>query len=401
MLMKNMLFVGLFTCICFSTVTALKWHNITDPYKHGALCNDFTPAGYFLRFNPNSTHWLIFLEGGGGCRTIKQCNERYIDYRIRRLFTDGNDVNASAAWNAYKDHNKLAVTSKLMTSLWRFNDGTLSGEWEIEGTDMLSCNADNNPLFSEYNHILIPYCSSDTWLGSTKNYDKFVENGTQFIYDPLAEDNQFTFRGIAIFRRVVIDLLEQHGLDMATDVFLAGSSAGGIGALNHAQWLRDTLGVGSVKLSVIADSSWFVNFKETTKRQFEEQDINISVSEELACSSLDQSYCISAEAILSHDFPRDVPVMVIFSLYDLYLLGAFLANTSTDIGVLSLMRIVSEYSGSMINSLYSASSHHQLLSYYVTSCFQHVYFANSVLWGPNALLGEETIDEELENNQFR
>ena len=36
---------------------------------------------------------------------------------------------------------------------------------EIEGRDILDTDPTLNPLFHDYNHILIPYCSSDLWLG--------------------------------------------------------------------------------------------------------------------------------------------------------------------------------------------------------------------------------------------
>ena len=200
-------------CVCFPPVASLKWHNISDPYDRGALCNDFTPAGYFLHLNrANSTRWLVFLEGGGGCTSTKQCNDRYIDQRVRKLFTDEhNEVDASAAWNAYKGDDELTATSKLMTSLWRFSSSSADSEWEVEGTDLLSTNPLENPLFSEYNHVLLPYCSSDLWIGSSNNSRKFSGNHT-FIYDPMSETNQFTFRGAAIFRSVILDVLSQHGL---------------------------------------------------------------------------------------------------------------------------------------------------------------------------------------------
>lgn len=389
-------------CLCFPLTVPLQWFNITDSIKRGALCNDFSPAGYFLLSNPNTNKWIIFLEGGGGCTSIKQCNARYISQNIRQLFLDDNgEVDTVAAWNVYGEMEPDTVVSKLMTSLWRYRT---NDEWHIQGTDLLSPNQNDNPVFHDYNHVLIPYCSSDLWLGSSRNYGNFsFSSSNQFNYDPSSDTNQFTFRGISIFRGVLSDLHEYHGLNSATDIVLAGSSAGGLGALNHMPWLKNELD-SKVQLSVLTDSAWFVDFRRT--RGFQFSDIQEEMFEEendLLCLELeDVSNCIFANSFLSSvEIPSDVPIMVVFSMYDLYGLGSVLSNTSSDLGIISLMRVVSEYSGSMLNSLISGVSHHPLLSYYVTSCFQHVYFANSDLWGPNGLLGQEAIDESVMNNHFR
>ena len=158
----------------------------------------------------------------------------------------------------------------------------------------------------------------------------------------------------------------------------------------------------SADLSVITDSAWFINFRGMVEGKFsEQQEEFFHKDKHLPCTETeDLTKCVFAEAILSNGFfPDDVPVMMIFSVYDLYLLSTFLGNT-TNAGVISLMRVVSEYSGSMISSLYNTINHHQQLSFYVSSCFQHVYFANSALWGPDALLGQEIIDETVINNRF-
>ncbi len=383
-------------------VVSLKWYNITAPYHRGALCNDFTPAGYFFEPSSNTSKWVVFLEGGGGCTSIKQCNERFIDQRIRRLFVNDNDeVDTSAAWDSF-ENEQLTATSKLMTSLWRYS-ARGDNDWEIDGTDMLASNPADNPAFFDYNKVLIPYCSSDLWLGFSNNYRKAMTNKSfQFVYDPTSKDNQFTFRGAAIFRSTIEDLFNYHDLGSATEVILAGSSAGGLGALNHAGWLKKIV-KKEVKLSVLADSAWFIDFNGTLNFTKQRNELLIE-DNEVICSSKtnDLSDCVIAGSILSQtDFPSDVPVLVIFSSYDLYLLSTRLIGLDDNTAVIGIMREVSEYSGSMINSLYNAVKQHSLLSYYVPSCFQHVYFANSELWGPDSLLGQEAIDATVSNNHFK
>jgi len=40
-------------------------------------------------------------------------------------------------------------------------------------------------------------------------------------------------------------------------------------------------------------------------------------------------------------------------------------------------------------------------SYFVTSCFQHIYLATSSLWGEGSLLGPTSDEVEVDNNVFR
>ena len=49
------------------------------------------------------------------------------------------------------------------------------------------------------------------------------------------------FRGKRIAAAVMEDLFEQHGLPNATHVLLTGDSAGGVGAMNHADWIGTML----------------------------------------------------------------------------------------------------------------------------------------------------------------
>lgn len=391
----------------------LVWHNISQPFTRGALCNDFTGAGYFIRKEPDSesgsgfdqngtlnpdwdltknqgsqrsnevkeNKWVIFLEGGGGCTTPISCNERFIEHRIRnqyRVFQNGTlKVDVAKAWNAHKD-KPLQVTSKLMTTLWTFspwgaggNDDTSSSNnppseqiWTIEGRNILSTSPAENPDFYNHHHVLVPYCSSDLWLKKTNNYRKVYSKNFAFEFRPeFTEEHQFTFRGAVIFQSLIEDLYEFHGFEKVTQVVLAGSSAGGVGALNHAYWLKRQLGVRGhprgkeCLLRVLLDSSWFIDFKGEIGIQFAPSDLNDLVeSNEIieTCSLVDNEYarnntkrvggeasqqltdetssinCLSAPLLLSSGkFPTDVPLLTIFSRYDLYLLVRSLASSAS------------------------------------------------------------------------
>ena len=417
-----------FLLFCVGLSDSLTWRNITRAVERGALCNDFSPAGYFIRKNVPSlsesrlSKWVIFLEGGGGCTTPTSCNERFIEQSIRKQHTQtingSTFVNVTQAWNEYK-YEPLKVTSKLMTTLWRFSKPyreNSSQLWHIRGRDLLSIDGIENPDFHDYNHVLIPYCSSDLWLKKTNNFIKAKEKDFLFQFDPdSTTEHQFTFRGAAIFQSVIEDLYAFHGLSNARQVVLGGSSAGGIGALNHAGWLQSKLRQFSsprCNLLVLTDSSWFINFHGIVDDQFAPEEIKeLTENGETVdtCEANDPLSCITAETLISTSrlYPRDIPTLMIFSRYDLYLLATFL-NQAPSSDIIGTMRTVAEYAGSMNTSLHavlhSVTSHDEVagnLSYFVSSCFQHVYLATSTLWGDGALLGNEDIGLSFENNQFR
>ena len=362
----------------------LVWHNISQPFQRGALCNDFTGAGYFIRKvkgedissssgsgsydfedqRGGNRKWIVFLEGGGGCTSPVSCNERFIEQNIRRQYQEFRNgkfvVNVAKAWDRYRNE-PLKVTSKLMTSLWRFSprspgmatsSSNISKEspgniWTVEGRDILSTDEEENPDFYHYNHVLVPYCSSDVWLKNTNNFRKVMNKNFTFQFKPnFTEDFQFTFRGVAIFRSVIEDLYSYHGLGGAVEVLLAGSSAGGVGALNHASWLNSVFKKqGSTRLRVLLDSAWFIDFKGEIVNQFAPSELKklLRTKEILeTCTPFNKDFvvvkgqndeeqnaimaCVSAHLFLARNrFPKDVPLLTIFSRYDLYLLARSVA----------------------------------------------------------------------------
>jgi hypothetical protein len=118
----------------------------------------------------------------------------------------------------------------------------------------MSTDEEENPTFYQFTHVIIPYCSSDLWLGQGNN-SRFRKQGFQFHND--SSVNDFIFRGYTIFHSVIEDLL-LDGLMIARQVVMVGSSAGGIGVLNHIGYVQSMLPTATV--AAILDSSWFINF---------------------------------------------------------------------------------------------------------------------------------------------
>ena len=161
----------MFCCEWEDVHANLLYKNISDPR---ALCNDFTRAGLFKQTFPASTKWIIFFESGGFCYSADSCNQRFFHPSLRQNSAFDDEIadehfDAAAVWKEHKNQDLSYVVSPLMTSVYRFRnrkDLFPQGGLIVDGTDILSRNCDENPLFCEYNFVVVPYCSSDLWLGN-------------------------------------------------------------------------------------------------------------------------------------------------------------------------------------------------------------------------------------------
>ena len=413
----SLFFLSLFCLFSFSEAQ-LIWRNISNPE---ALCNDYTRAGYFIRRNTDSNKWLVFLESGGLCYSTETCNSRLLHPRIR----DSNKQ-PRQAWN---DSIGLPLKERInpfMTSLvTATGDPNVSGFY---GQDLLDTDKEKNPIFYNYNHILIPYCSSDAWLAndtrpsvlniaSQKNFN-FYDQAFNITNPPSSArlpKLQFIFRGAVIFRSVIEELLANESLVDATELVLAGSSAGGLGVVNHASWVEQQLNQSLTKISIITDSSWFINFRDNIFNRFnesssnDEEDVLSLISSVPQCSNNDSTSpcCIRLHCMLNSPeyFPVGrIPVISLTSLHDLFILSDTIARTVLpgdtsnsdsvalpELGI-SFLNVISEYGGAM-NTTLAAAAVIPGVSLIITECFQHIYFATSTLWDHNGILSDTAVVE--------
>ncbi|GLG96203.1 Palmitoleoyl-protein carboxylesterase NOTUM, partial [Gryllus bimaculatus] len=172
-----------------------------------ATCNDGTPAGYYVRESPGSRRWILFLEGGWYCYDRGSCANRWA--RLRHLMS-------SSQWPKARSVGGL-----------------------------LSASPRENPHWWDANHVLLPYCTSDTWAG--------------WRLEP-APGVPFRFLGGAVLRAVVAALLPS--LRAADSLLLAGSSAGAAGVLLNVDAVAAQLrgaGLRRVQVRGVADSGWFLD----------------------------------------------------------------------------------------------------------------------------------------------
>ena len=111
---------------------------------------------------------------------------------------------------------------------------------------ILSLKPEENPGWWDANHVLVPYCSSDSWSG-----DVAARN-----------PGDFSFLGSRIVQQVMIELLPR-GLMDADLLLLAGSSAGAAGVIVNLDRVADLMASkgSSVQVRGLADSGWFLDNK--------------------------------------------------------------------------------------------------------------------------------------------
>lgn len=414
---------------------SLVWTPLDDIQ---AVCNDYSRAGYFFhRSSTNSTKWLIYLESGGLCYSPDTCNSRYLKPEVRREFaTNKNDpsyqynpqVDLAYAWESTSNRSISSRVNPYMTSMATFIDSSFT----VEGRDFMNVLEHMNPVFYDFNHVLVPYCSSDMWLAEDNYCPVNLSSRDpqkQFLdaYKPESPDLQFTFRGRTIIKSVIRQLIADNGMSNASEVLLAGSSAGGLGVVNNAKWIVDMLNASSIdaSISILTDSAWFINFRDNIFRRFDgttrpsdmknavtdrmdERLLNLiqSIPQCVSVTSTGSPCCISLECVMTDEryFPvGDVPVMVVASLYDVFLLADAIAQLTppgtTDISQdlpsvgLQFIVTVAEYGGVMNSTIKTSASTVDWLSYIATQCFQHVYFSPSTLTAPGGILEDSSLVE--------
>ncbi|KAL9959097.1 hypothetical protein ACROYT_G036180 [Oculina patagonica] len=344
-------FLPVFFVFCISTVKTedeLQKKYISDPE---AICNDNSRATFYIA--PGSRKkWIVFFESGGFCASYEDCNERYLH-----------------------ENSTVLMTSNMLPD-------------KITGRDLLSASRYENPTFYEYTHVLVPYCSSDLWLGLKTN----PKEPFHFVNDSSVDN--FSFRGHTIFRSVFLDLLQQYNLTDAEEIILSGSSAGGVGVLNHADWVLNHVikshGLNTKLLSII-DSGWFIDFQGSFEAKVRPGFTSFANISSRACMDVSPGHtcCPSAPCMISRGYyPASVPLLLISSMYDIFMFGEVLTRLE-DEGKTAIdhaadyLSVINMYGGAMNESLTLTESQASNVSFFTPACFQHIYLSMSSLYDEN------------------
>eukprot|EP00727_Mastigamoeba_balamuthi_P010693 m51a1_g6246 hypothetical protein (1711) ;mRNA; r:28044-43995 len=241
----------------------------------GARCLDGTSPGYYYRAGQGAgaSKWVIYINGGGWCYTVRDCAER------TKL-----DIGSSKDWPptaSAPDSGQIHYDSK------------------------------TNPDFWDWNHVMVQYCDGASFTGDRE----------QPVVDP-ATGKTLYMRGLRIINAVFSDLLDR-GMLSATEVQLTGCSAGGLSTMLHADRLAALLSEG-VKFGSVPLSGYFMHqpsaegvpvYPDEMRSVFAVHNSSAGVPPScLAARAPDRGYeCLFASELLGH---VSAPVFVVNSKYD-------------------------------------------------------------------------------------
>jgi len=166
-------------------------------HQTGSDCKCASGTGYtFWTRDASQTKVVLYLEGGGACFSAETCS-----------FTDGT-------YSVYAGHKGTPAKANGIFSLSR----------------------KGNP-FADWSFIYMPYCTGDVHIGNSVH---------EYAPGLVVNHNGFTNASHGL------DYLAEHYPD-ATDVFVMGSSAGGVAAPLYAGLVSDIL--PDANISVLADGA--------------------------------------------------------------------------------------------------------------------------------------------------
>ena len=155
---------------------------------------DGSPGGFYYAAAAsvaNTTRLVVHLEGGGECRTHRACS----------------------TWAFHSGSSTLWASKRNLPH-------SLAKVWPDSPMDP---SPSANPDFHDWAKLFLPYCSAD------------LHSGTRMTRS--AELGGWYFAGHNLIAGSIAQLHRTFPSFAPSDVLVTGSSAGGIGALLHADWL--------------------------------------------------------------------------------------------------------------------------------------------------------------------
>lgn len=199
-------------------------------------CNDGSPAVFYARRapagSPNANRWIVFIDGGGNCGTADECLERWCSYSPE-VFSVAGKMSSLGAPALLDPPNGI-----------------------------LSRNAANR--FSDWNHVLLHYCSSDSHIGSAAPKTVLPDAAGPYA----GFDFEIRFDGEAIVNELFTilrngptipdDGIREHAVPDLSDAELifAGESAGESGKRQHLDRVAALLAADGVAVVGAGDASF-------------------------------------------------------------------------------------------------------------------------------------------------
>ncbi|KAK2644282.1 hypothetical protein Ddye_019477 [Dipteronia dyeriana] len=243
----------------------------------GAVCLDGTLPGYHIHrgYGSGANNWLVMLEGGGWCNTIRVC--------------------------VYSKKTRHGSSTHM--------------EKQIPFTGILSNRAAENPDFFNWNRVKIRYC-----------------DGASFSGDSQIEAAQLYFRGKRIWSAAMEDL-KSKGMRYAKQALLAGCSAGGLATILHCDEFRELFPT-TTRVKCLSDAGLFLDVIDISGRRTSRNMFGSLVSLQNVWN-LPQRCTKRLNPILcffpQHSIPSvKTPLFLLNTAYDSWQIQASLAPPSAD-----------------------------------------------------------------------
>eukprot|EP00873_Tetraselmis_striata_P004653 jgi/Tetstr1/424917/TSEL_015411.t1 len=172
-----------------------------------AWCLDGSPPVYYISRGTQSSKWMIWHEGGDWCD------------RVPKVQMPGE----RGEWSClHRSRKRLGSSTHEDTANARTGSYPVNLSDFGEHFEFLSRNQSRNWMHG-WNHVFVRYCDGGSFAGTSRQRIRLPGKGIK--------ETTLYFRGRAITKVIISDLLENQGLAEASDVVIAGSSAGGLGVL--------------------------------------------------------------------------------------------------------------------------------------------------------------------------
>ncbi|CAN1199907.1 Pectin acetylesterase 6 [Linum perenne] len=323
----------------------------------GAVCLDGTLPGYHIhRGSGNGANsWLIQLEGGGWCNSVRNCVYRKTTRR---------------------------GSSKYMEKVIPF-------------TGILSEKAEENPDFFNWNRIKLRYCDGASFNGDSQN-----------------EAAQLYFRGQRIWS-VAMEHFMSLGMKSANQALLSGCSAGGLASILHCDEFS-AMFTQSTRVKCLSDAGMFLNAKDVSGGNTLQAFYNGVVSTQQLQNDLPSS-CTNHLDSTSCFFPQNLvdsiqtPMFLLNAAYDAWQIQASLAPPSADPnGNWDLCKknhaqcnstqinFFQEFRNEMLNAV-KGFSNSQRNGLFINSCFAHCQTERQDTWfaGDSPVLNKKTVAQSV------
>ncbi|OIT26570.1 pectin acetylesterase 8 [Nicotiana attenuata] len=325
---------------------------VQDAFSKGAVCLDGSPAAYHYDKGSGDgvNNWVVWLEGGGWCKSVKDCGHRF------------NYSNGSSNHMDSKSFYGLLSNSKT-----------------------------SNPDFYNWHRIMIRYCDGSSYTGDVELVDKVT--------------NQH-YRGARIFQAIMEELLAK-GMKNAKNAILSGCSAGGLGTMFHCDRFRSLL-PSTARVKCLSDGAYFLLDTDFKRARILESTYDGVLNLHNSAKMLPPS-CTSRMNPTSCFFPQNIqqdiktPLFILNSAYDSWQIvdtvipfadrQDFAENCKKNLSKCSpdQQKLIRGFGVEFLSALPKSYSPSQR-GMYINSCLMHCQTDHDWSWNSNSdLLNNKTI----------